>query len=171
RGFARRAAEPMPAAAVLEAIRDFLPRKAPLAEAGGRSRFANVTLTTVRRAVGVAWSDCIFAESNNGVWPERREASCWLDDERRRGGGAPARVLLGVGGGAGAEARGALQRRMYCAIARNTRRRVSFSASLFDEEDPEKRLEPNPWLERVMWDAGLLSAEDGAAGGFGRFSA
>jgi hypothetical protein len=166
RAFARRASEPMPAAAILEAIRSFLPSKAPLDEPGQRGGFARVTLTTLRRAVGVAWSDVIFAEANHGAWPQRRESSCWLDDDTRRGTGAAPGFPMGLATG---DVREALERRMYRSIARDTRRRVAFSASLFNEEDPEERLEPNAWLERVLWDAGLLA--DTAAGGFGRLTA
>jgi len=168
RCFARRASEPMPAAANLEAIRSFLPSKAPLEEPGQRGGFARVTLTTLRRAVGVAWSDVIFAESNHGAWPLRRESSCWLDDDTRRGTAAAPGFPMGLATG---DVREALERRMYRSIARDTRRRVAFSASLFDEEDPEERLEPNAWLERVLWDAGLLAGGDAAAGGFGSLSA
>jgi RecB family exonuclease len=166
--FARRASEPLPAGAILEAIRSFLPAKAPLEAARPGSGFAHVTLTTARRAVGIAWSDVIFAASNNGVWPVRREASCWLDDEARSGLNASSRFSVGL---ATAEAREALERRMYSSIARDTLGQVAFSASLYDEEDPEARLEPNTWLERVIWDAGDLAPEGEAAGGFGSLAA
>jgi hypothetical protein len=154
RGFAARAPEPLSARALLAAIRAFLPEKGPPRKAPGKSVFARVTLTTCRRAAGVAWSDCIFAEANAGVWPERREPSGWLGDEsRRRLDQASGRFSLGL---PTSEDRAALERRLYCAIARDTTGAVVFSAALFNEEDPEMRLDPNAWLERVMWSRGLL---------------
>lgn len=168
REFARRACEPVPAGAAIEAICSFLPAKGPVEEQRPRCRFARVTLTTARRAVGIAWSHVIFAEANSGIWPARREPSCWLDDDTRRELNASSRFSVGL---ATAEDREALERRMYCSIARDTRMQVAFSASLYDEEDPEERLEPNPWLERVLWDAGAPSPEGGAAGGFGGLAA
>jgi hypothetical protein len=152
REFASGVPEPMPARALLEAIRSFLPEKGPLATAA-KSTFARATITTCRRAAGVAWSDCIFTGANAGIWPERREPSCWLgDDARRLLEGAPRPFSLGL---PTSESRASIERRLYCAIARDTRRRVTFSESVFDEEDPETRLDPNAWLERVMWKKGL----------------
>ena len=158
REFAARAPEPVPARAFLEAIRAFLPEKGPVA--GQRSGFSRVTLTTCRRAAGVAWSDSIFVESNAGVWPARREPSCWLGDDARRelcAGHGRFQLVLPT-----SDERAALERRLYCAIARDTRRRVLFTAALASEEDPEVRLGPNLWLERVMWGKGHFSS--GAAG-------
>jgi hypothetical protein len=164
REFAAKSAEPMPAAALLEAIRSFLPEKAPAATAPGRSVFARVTLTTCRRAAGVAWSDTIFTEANAGIWPVPREPSAWLGDEERGSLEKSAgRVSLGL---PPSDARAALERRLYCAIARDTRRRVLFSAALFSEEEPEVRLGPNAWLERVMWAKGLLPEAEGGKDAF-----
>jgi hypothetical protein len=164
REFARRAPELLPAAAILEAIRAFLPEKGPVEGAPPRSGFAHVTLTTVRRAAGVAWSHAILVESNAGVWPSRRESSCWLDDESRRELNARGRFSLGL---ATADDRANLERGLWSAVARDTRQRVIFSASFHDEEDPERSLEPNPWLERVMWSKGLLSADSAGRESFG----
>jgi hypothetical protein len=164
RDFAGRSGEPVPSRAALEAIRSFLPERAPAASAPGKSVFARVTLTTCRRAAGVAWSDTIFTEANAGTWPVRREPSVWLGDEdRRRLDKSQGRVSLGL---PAAEAEAALERRLYCAIARDTRGRVIFSAALFNEEEPEVRLGPNAWLERVMWAKGLLPAAEGKADPF-----
>ncbi len=157
REFAGRVADPMPAGALLEALRAFLPEKGP--PAGGRSGngFARVTLTTCRRAAGVAWSDTILVEANAGVWPSRREPSCWLgDDTRRELCASHGRMQLVL---PTSDERAAHERRLYCAIARDTRRRVLFTASLASEEEPEVGLGPNLWLERVMWAKGLFSAE------------
>jgi hypothetical protein len=162
--FSAKAAEAMPVASVIEAIRSFLPEKAPAAAAPGRSIFAHVTLTTCRRAVGVSWSDTIFTEANAGVWPMRREPSVWLgDDDRRRLEKAAGRAALGL---PASDARSALERRLYCAVARDTRSRVIFSAALFNEEEPEVRLAPNAWLERVLWAKGLLSEKEGGREAF-----
>jgi hypothetical protein len=161
--FAKTAAEPMPTRALLDAIRSFLPEKGPLANAA-KTTFARVTVTTSRRAAGVAWSDCIFAEANAGIWPERRELSCWLgDDARRRMEREPRPFSLGL---PTSETRSFHERRLYCSVARDTRRSVTFSAALFNEEDPETRLEPNAWLERVMWAKGLYSEERAGRGAF-----
>jgi len=155
REFARRVADPMPALALLGAIRAFLPGKGP-AEGPGRGGFARVTLTTCRRAAGVAWSDAIFVEANAGIWPGRCESSCWLGDEARRALNASGRFSLGL---ATSDDRAALERRLISAIARDTRRTAVLSSALYGEEEPEVRLGPNAWLERVMWSKGLLSAD------------
>jgi RecB family exonuclease len=167
REFARRAAEPMPARALLEAIGAFLPEKGPVSGARGRGGFARVTLTTCRRAAGVAWSDSIFVEANAGIWPERREPSCWLGDEAKRELNARGRFSLGLPTG---DDRAALERGLYSSIARDTRRSVILSAALFSEEEPEVRLGPNAWLERVMWSKGLLSEDGAGADAFERLS-
>jgi hypothetical protein len=160
RVFAQRAQVTMPARALLGAIRGFLPEKGPASAARGPGEFARVTLTTVRRAAGLAWSDVVFVESNAGVWPERREPSPWLGDEARR------RLNLADGsprGLATADDRAAIERRLFCAIARDTRRSVTLSAALFSEEEPEVRLGPNTLLERVMWSQSLRTG-GGASG-------
>ncbi len=168
REFARRTGEPLPLDALLEAIRSFLPEKAPANTAPGKTTFARVTLTTCRRAAGIAWSDVIFMESNAEVWPVRREPSVWLGDRERRAlGNAAGGFALGL---PTTDDRMALERRLYCAVARDTRRRVIFSAALFDEEEPEERLRPNAWLERVMWGKGLLPERKGEGDAFGRLA-
>src|SRR6185503_18485621 len=68
--FAERDPAPRPLAIVVATLESFLAEASPVAQAS-RSRFARVTLTTRRRAEGVAWSHVIFAESNAGVWPTR----------------------------------------------------------------------------------------------------
>ena len=163
RAFAARVAEPMPARALLEAIRSFLPEAGPAPQSPGAGGFARVTLTTCRRAAGVAWSDAILVESNSGIWPERREPSCWIGDDGRRALNSSGRFSLGVPTG---DDRAAQERRLLCAVARDTRRRIIFSAARFDEEDPELKLGPNAWLERVMWSKGLVSS-GAEADGFG----
>ena len=159
REFARRAEGAMPARAVLDAIRAFLPEKGPVADSRGAGGFAHVTLTTVRRAAGVAWSHAIFVEANRGIWPERREPSCWLPDEERRALNGRARFSLGL---ATSEERAALERRLISAIARDTRAGVLLSASAHGVEEPETPLEPNAWLERVLWRRGLLQTDAGS---------
>jgi hypothetical protein len=168
REFAKRAPEPMPASNLLGAIRTFLPEKAPASVAPGKSTFARVTLTTCRRAAGIAWSDVIFTESNAGTWPEPRELGIWLGDaERRTLGEVPRRLSLGL---PTSDDQAALERSLYRAIARDTRGRVTFSAALFDEEEPEVRLGPNAWLERVMWSKGLLPEKEGQTDAFERIA-
>ena len=147
RDFAGHAVEPMSSGAILGVLRAYLPEKGPGEGAPKRSGFAHVTLTTARRAAGVAWSDAIFVESNRGVWPVRRESSCWLGDTERRELSAREDLRLGP---ATADERLALERHLYSAISRDTGRRVIFSESEHDDDNPEVRLEPNPWLERVL---------------------
>jgi hypothetical protein len=168
REFARRSSEPMSAKALLEAIRSFLPEQGPCAPSASKGQFTRVTITTLRRAAGLSWSDCIFAESNLGVWPVRRESSCWLSDETRMEFIAKnPLVALRL---PTSDERASLERALYCSIARDTRGRVVFTAAMSDEEDPELKLVPNPWLERVLWSKGLLT-EKGGSGAFGRVPA
>jgi PD-(D/E)XK nuclease superfamily len=159
REFAAKSTELLPVSALLETLRSFLPEKAPASNAPGKSVFARVTLTTCRRAAGVAWSHAIFTESNAGIWPVPREPSVWLGDGDRRDLDKRAgRVSLGL---PSVDAQALLERRLYCAVARDTRVRVLFSAALFSEEEPEVRLGPNAWLERVMWAKELLRETPG----------
>ena len=164
RAFAARVPETMPASALLEAIRSFLPEKGPAPDSPGGGGFARVTLTTCRRAAGVSWSDAVLVNANSGIWPERREPSCWIGDEARQALNESGRFSLGVPTG---EDRADLERRLLRSIARDTRRRIVFSAARFDEEDLEVKLGPNAWLERVMWEKGLISQGGSAADGFG----
>jgi hypothetical protein len=167
--FAGRAAEPMPAGALLAAIRSFLPEKGPIAASPGKSPFARVTLTTLRRAAGTSWSDVILAEANSRIWPEKREPSLWLGDEARRElDMRHGRFSLGL---PTSDDRAVLERRLCSRLARDTRASVVFSAALFSEENPDVRLAPNGWLERVMWRKGLLSAPGSGPGGFERLAA
>lgn len=164
RDFSRRAKEPMPARALLEAIREFLPEKGPALDAAGRGVFARVTLTTCPAAAGIAWSDTLFVEANDGVWPEKREPSCWISDEARRELNPRGRFSLGMPGG---EDRALLERRLFASVARDTRRSVTLSAALFSDERPEEGLAPNAWLERVLSAKGLISASGAGSGPFG----
>lgn len=148
RAFAGRTAELFDASVVLPTLRSFLPTQSVVVDAPGRGSFARVTLTTRRRAEGVSWSHLVLVESNAGVWPDRREPSCWLTDDQREGLNARGRFSLGL---FTAENRARLERQAYAALVRNTRTRVVFSAALFDEAEPELQLAPNAWLERVLW--------------------
>ena len=141
---------------VFSLIDSFLPAQGAAADVPGRGCFARVTLTTRRRAEGGIWSHVIFAEANAGVWPERQEASCWLPDEtraslnRRRHGDGGIGIDLFT-----ADDRAFLEKRGYAALARDTGEGIVFTAALFDEEEPELKLSPNSWLERVQWQRGL----------------
>jgi RecB family exonuclease len=134
----------------------------------GRAGFARVTLTTCRRAAGIAWSDTVLVEANAGIWPERREPSCWLSDDARRELNDAGRFSLGV---PTSDDRSLMERRLFSAIARDTRRRMIFSAALYREEEPEVKLGPNAWLERVLWNKGLISPAEGGTEPFGLLSA
>ncbi|MEO0054192.1 MAG: hypothetical protein RLZZ50_139, partial [Verrucomicrobiota bacterium] len=153
--FAKRSREPYPRASALAALASFLPEASPAREAPGRGGFARVTLTTRRRAEGVAWSHLILVESNAGIWPERRPESCWLTDAQREALNARGRFSLGL---FTTEHRGGLERAGLAALARDTTEEVIFTAALHDDAEPELKLAPNAWLERVLWARG---ADDG----------
>lgn len=154
--FAGRSPEKYPLTVVVEALASFLPETSPVAAAAGRGGFSRVTLTTRRRAEGVGWSHVIFTEGNAGVWPERRESSCWLPDEQREQLNARARFGLAL---FTAEQRAALERAGLAALARDARDEVVLSAALFDAQEPELKLSPNAWLERVLWAQGAGGAD------------
>lgn len=154
--FALRSRDPYPRAVVLATLASFLPETNPVRGAPGRGGFARVTFTTRRRAEGVAWSHLIFTEANAGVWPERREPSCWLTDEHREQLNARGRFSLGL---FTTEDRAALERAGLAALARDTTEEVIFTAALHDDEEPELKLAPNAWLERVLWAQGAGGAE------------
>jgi len=157
----RKVPEPLPTAAVIEALRSSIPRRAAATGLGGGS-FARVTLTTRRRAAGVAWSHVVWTECNSGVWPERREPGCWLNDEERRDLNVRGRFSLGLWT---EDDLASLDRALCVRIARDTREGVVFSAAQFDEEEPELPLAPNAWLERVLARSGALG-ESGLERGF-----
>ena len=139
-----------PAPEVFAALASFLPETTP-ATGSVNNGFARVTLTTLRRAEGLAWSHTIFTESNAGVWPSRQRASGWLSDEQRAAINLQSRFSLGV---FSADDRAWLEKRSYAALARDTQEQVVFSAALADEREPETKLAPNSWLERVFWHTG-----------------
>jgi hypothetical protein len=146
--FADREDRPLPARVVFAALGSFLPKDAPpVGDRGRRGGFARVTLTTRRRAAGLAWSHVVFVESNAGVWPERRESSCWLGDEDRAELNRRSRFSIGL---LTSEDRAALEKRLSVGIARDAAEGVVFSAALYDDEDSEVRLAANGWLERVL---------------------
>ncbi|MBK9992219.1 MAG: PD-(D/E)XK nuclease family protein [Verrucomicrobia bacterium] len=148
--FAERETRVLPVQEVLAALASFIPKKSPATSAAVRNSFARVTLTTRRRAEGLAWSHVIFTESNAGVWPTRQRSSGWLPDEHRTLLGKKSRFSLGV---LGADDLAWLEKRGLAALARDTRRQVVFSAALADDGEPETGLAPNSWLERVLWRA------------------
>lgn len=139
--------EPKPRAVVAATLDALLAAKTAATNAAGRGGFARVTLTTRRRAEALAWSHLIFVESNAGVWPERREASCWLTDEHRAALQARPPHPIGL---FTTEQRAALERAGYARLARDTERELIFSAALFADDDPEVKRAPNSWVERIM---------------------
>ena len=143
-----------PRAIVLRALAESLPQRVPATAAAGKGRFARVTLTTRRRALGVAWSHLILTESNAGVWPVRVESSGWLADERRRSINASSPYSLGV---MTSDDRAEIERQGYLHLAGDTRHRLIFSAALGEDEDPELPLSPNAWLERILLSGGLTA--------------
>jgi len=153
--FAKRETRVMPAPEIFKVLASFIPEKVP-ATGLVKSGFARVTLTTRRRAEGLAWSHVIFTESNAGVWPQRQSSSGWLTDEQRVALNQKSRFSLGV---FGADDRGWLEKRGYAALARDTRQQIIFSAALADEAEPETKLAPNNWLERVLWRTGVADGD------------
>lgn len=154
--FAKRSPELYPRATALAALASFLPETNPVRGAPGRGGFARVTLTTRRRAEGVAWSHLVLVESNAGVWPERRPESCWLTDAQREALNARGRFSLGL---FTTEHRAALERAGLAALARDATDEIVFTAALHDDAEPELKLAPNAWLERVLWARGADDAD------------
>jgi hypothetical protein len=164
---ATRETGPLPGPVVLAALGSFLPSQYPVTEAPGRGSFARVTLGTWRRMEGVAWSHLILVESNAGTWPARREPSWWLTDEQREGLNKKGRFELGL---FTSDDRAALERAGYQGLARDTRKEVIFTAALFSESEPELKLAPNAWLERVIWSQGLAGESGGLEAAFERLA-
>lgn len=157
----------LPARLVLAALASFLPEKSTATGAPGRGLFAPVTLTTWRRAAALAWSDVIFTESNAGGWPLRTESGCWLTDEQREELNRRAPVSIGL---PTSDSRAWAEKQGCADLAANARGAVVFSAALFDEEEPERRLAPNAWLERIMLAGGVTAAAAGMEEQFARLA-
>jgi hypothetical protein len=158
-----RETRPLPAPVVIAALGSFLPTRHPVKSAPGQGGIARVTLGTRRRLEGVAWSHLMLVESNRGVWPERWDPSCWLTEEQRAVLNERGRFTLGLFTG---EDRAILERAGWRSLASDTRTEVIFSAALFAEEEPEMKLAPNAWLERVLWAQGLAGVETGLEAAF-----
>lgn len=137
----------VPTSVVLATLLSLIPEGVG-ARQEGESSFARVTLLTRRRAESLNFSHLILAESNAGVWPSRLNASPWLTDEQREALKSTARFSLGV---FTSEERAWLEKRSYSALMRDTSTEVVFSAALFDENEPDKPLSPNSWVERALW--------------------
>jgi hypothetical protein len=164
--FAQKAGdEVFPVAVVLATLEEFLPSKSPPADRTGKGTFARVTITTRRRAEGLAWSHLFLTEANAGVWPDRGQPSPWLTDEQREELNNRGRFTLGL---FTSEHRAALEKESYAQLARDTRSEVVFSAALFDEENPELPLAPNSWVERVLWASGAATEAGGLEEAFAR---
>jgi hypothetical protein len=145
----------LPAPVVLRAILAFLPDRQAAQELAASS-FARVTLTTRRRADGMVFSHLFFVQANAGVWPRRAEPSPWLTDEYKATLNQRSKYSLGL---YTADDRLELERQSYLRLCRDAECEIVFSAALYDERDPESRLGPNSWLERVLWcDPELRSA-------------
>lgn len=143
---------------LIDLMSSFLPVNSPSIDAPGRSGFARVVITTRHRAEGTAWSHLFLVESNSGVWPRRRESSCWLDDATKTQLNESSPYSLGV---FTAEDRASLEKQSYAMLVRDTRNEVVFSAARFGDEDTEVALGPNSWLERVLWAQGHGENEGG----------
>ena len=166
--FAEREPAEFPASVVFKAMGAFLESRVPATGAPGKGVFSRVTLTTRRRAAGVSWSHLVLVESNAGVWPLRQESSCWLPDEERRVLNEASRFSLGV---FTSDDRAQIERMGYLQASRDTRQGIILTAALSDESDPENRLAPNAWLERVLLDRGLARDARGLEGAFERLAA
>ncbi len=164
---AARETAPMPVGVVFAALESFLPANAPVTAVPGRGIFARVTLGTWRRMEGVSWSHVIFVESNAGTWPPPRRPSWWLTDEQRTELNGRGRFTLGL---FTSEDRAALERAGAQGLARDTQHEVIFSAAVFSEAEPELKLAPNAWLERVIWAQGLADGPGGPEAAFDRLA-
>ena len=153
---AQRETRLLPTGVVFAALLSFIPEGSAVVEAEN-GNFARVTLLTRRRAEGLSFSHLIFVEANAGVWPRRSEASPWLTDEYKEQLNAASRFSLGV---FTTEDRATLEKLSYAALARDTRNEIIFTASLFDEAQPETRLAANTWVERVLWSDPKLRTAD-----------
>ncbi|PAW63543.1 MAG: hypothetical protein B9S34_14145 [Opitutia bacterium Tous-C1TDCM] len=142
-----------PVGIVLAALASFLPRSQSPEQTGSHGGFARVTLTSRRRAAGLAWSHVVFAEANASVWPGREEASCWLTDLQRTEL-APRATVPGL---FTAEEQARLERAGYAALARDARDGVIFSAAATLPEDPELPQAPNRWLDAVLRAQGVAA--------------
>lgn len=156
RALAEKDTRPLPAKVALAALKGFLPERTTAAGAAARNGFARVILTTRRRAEGVVWSHLFLTESNAGVWPERKEASCWLTDEQRAELNQRARPGLGL---FTTDERAWFEKHGVSQLVRDTTRHVWFSAALLDESDTEMKLAPNSCLERLLWADALAHGE------------
>ncbi|MES1166837.1 MAG: PD-(D/E)XK nuclease family protein, partial [Pseudomonadota bacterium] len=157
----------LPAKVVFAALASFLAEKSAATGAPGCGLFAPVTLTTWRRASALAWSDVVFTESNAGVWPVRAESGCWLTDGQREELNRRSRSGLGL---FTSDSRAWVEKQGGADIAANTAGAVVFSAALFDEEEPELKLAPNAWLERVLLARGTAEAGVGLEEQFSRLA-
>ncbi len=161
--FATKSDDLYPTPVLLAALASFLPETAPVTSAPGRGQFARVTLTSRRRAVGLAWSHTIWVESNSGIWPERRDPSCWLTDTDREQLNSQHRLPLGL---FTSEQRAWLEKQGCAALAADTREQIIFTAAIHDEEEPELALAPNVWVERVLWAQGAATRPGGLEAAF-----
>ncbi|HEU5078203.1 MAG TPA: PD-(D/E)XK nuclease family protein [Opitutaceae bacterium] len=156
RAFGERETRGLPTTALLGTLLSLIP-EGVAAQQSGESSFARVTLLTRRRAEGLNFSHLILVESNAGVWPRRIDASPWLTDEHREALKTGSRFTLSV---FTSDDRVWLEKRSYAALMRDTSTEVIFSAALFDENEPDKRLAPNSWVERALWSDPDLRAAD-----------
>ncbi|MDX2186080.1 MAG: PD-(D/E)XK nuclease family protein [Opitutaceae bacterium] len=148
RAFAEREQRAEPPSRWFSLIQRFLAEPGTEAKPPGSAGFARVVLTTRRRADGAPWTHLWLAEGNAGVWPQRRESSCWLPDETRQelARNAPHRLAVFT-----ADERAWLEKCAYARLARDTRDTLVISASVQDPVDPEAERAPNAWLERLLW--------------------
>ncbi|MFT3868203.1 MAG: PD-(D/E)XK nuclease family protein [Nibricoccus sp.] len=158
--FAERESRLLPAREIFILIDSFLPKDSMVVGSANAVAYARVTLTSRRRAEGLAWSHVIFTGSNAGIWPQRQSSSGWLTDEQRL---ALAKSNPSLPAPPTADDRAWMERRGYAALARDAREQVVFSAALTDEAQPELPLAPNAWLERVLWHNGIKGGDLPAA--------
>ncbi len=144
--FSRQETAPLQRRVVVETLQSFLPLEVSATSSQAQRAWARVTLTSWRRAGGVAWSWVFFPQANAGVWPRRTESSGWLPDPTREELNQNGRFSLGL---FTAEDKAWLERRGLAQLVIDAREGVAFSATAQDEG--EQRLTPNAWLERVIW--------------------
>jgi hypothetical protein len=150
--FGARESRDWPREPVAELVLAFLPETADASEPPPQAGlFANVVLTTRRRAEQAPWARLILAQANAGEWPRRRDPNPWLDDSVRvalnRGGRGAAPLLTG-------EDASRLERDGFAGLAREARLGLAVSAAARDEAAPDRALAPNAFLERLLWARG-----------------
>jgi hypothetical protein len=131
---------------VIDLLIASLPERAPRCGIT-RDDFAQVVLTTRRRAEALVWSHVVFAGSNAEDWPRPAEETYWLSDPARRELNLqledPVQLPL-------MEDASILERLAYQGLCNNVVGEIVFSSCLQASDGNEAERTPHPWLERIL---------------------